>query len=90
MSKRRLPPIDDQPRTLYGPKVEGYTVASWCPTPDASGPPTAVALVIETEAFEIPAGTKYDIVLRLKTPQAADTLIQSVLRHKRQVWPDAP
>lgn len=59
-----------------------FTVGSWCPTVDGSGPATAVAIVIET----VSAG---HLVLRIKSPERVDELIQMLLRHKRDVWPDA-
>lgn len=86
---RRLPPMNDKPSgALFGPTVTGYTVASWCPTPDATGPATAVAIVMNTRLPVLDVDC--DIVLRLKSPQRVDEMIQSLLRHKRDVWPDSP
>lgn len=68
-----------------GPTVTGYTVASWCNSPDASTPSVAVAIVMSTTLSGVPC----DIVLRLKSPQRVDEMIQALLRHKRDVWPDA-
>lgn len=81
--KRRLPPSSAMRRGLKGPNVRSYTVGSWCQTPDGSGPATAVAISIELEGFDC------EMVLRLKTPEAVDTMIQSLLRHKRDVWPES-
>lgn len=81
MSKRRLPPMQQMGAPLVGPNVRGFTVGSWCPTQDGSGPATAVAISIETNLG--------DIVLRLKSPAAVDDMIQMLLRHKRDVWPEA-
>jgi hypothetical protein len=65
----------------------GYTVGDWCPTPDGSGPAKAVAVSIQIAMY--PGGPPMDFVMRLKTPEAVDTMIQALLRHKRSVWPDA-
>ena len=78
----RLNPPSKEPTPLIGVNVKGYAVGSWCPTPDGSGAPTAVAISIETESFG-------DIVLRMKSPRAVDEFIQALLRHKRDVWPNA-
>ena len=74
--------MQSNPRELRGVKLLGLNVCSWCPTTDGPAPPTAVALVIETEEFG-------DIVCRLKSPEIVDQVIQSFLRHKRDVWPEA-
>lgn len=79
----RLPPPEFGGEPLFGRTVKSFTVGSWCPTPDGSGQPEAVALTIELMTDE-------HIVMRLKTPKAVDQTIQMLLRHKRDVWPDAP
>lgn len=80
--KRRLPPASHIGKQLIGPTVTGFTVGSWCQSSDGSGTPIAVAVSMNTQFG--------DIVLRLKSPQAVDLMIQALLRHKRDVWPDAP
>lgn len=82
-NRRRLPPSTFGGEELKGPDIESFTIGSWCPTPDGSGPATAVAI-----SFRLKNGI--DFVLRLKSPQMVDTAIQGLLRHKRDVWPDAP
>lgn len=82
MTKRRIPPPFTMRQTLVGPDIKQFIVCSLCPSLDASGEPTAVGLVIQTESVG-------DLVLRLKTPRAVDELIQVLLRHKRDVWPEA-
>lgn len=77
-----LPPPGRDPRALMGPNIKSFTVGSWCPTPDGTGPATAVAIGIELTSG-------HDLVLRLKTPKAVDDMIQMLLRHKRDVWPEA-
>lgn len=82
MSKRRkLPPPERLGRALIGPTVRSFTVGSWCPSPDGSGQPEAVAISIATDLG--------DLVIRLKSPAMVDDTIQMLLRHKRDVWPDA-
>lgn len=83
MAKNRLPPSTRGGDELRGRTVKSVTVGSWCPTPDSSGPALAVALAIKLETNE-------DLVFRMKTPRAVDEIIQLLLRHKRDVWPDAP
>ena len=82
MAKKRLPPAEFCGKPLHGPNLKSYTVGSWCPTSDGSGPPTAVAITLAIEGMP-------DIVMRLKTPARVDEMIQMLLRHKRDVWPDA-
>lgn len=83
MAKHRIPPAEANPRPLRGPNLVSWSVGEWCPTPDGTGPATAVGLSLELE-------NGVDIVLRLKTPRAVDDLVQMLLRHKRGVWPEAP
>lgn len=86
MNRRRLLPTGG-PTALSGVAINSYTVGSWCPTPDGSGPAEAVALSLQVQWRR---DEEIDLVLRLKTPQAVDQMIQALLRHKRDVWPDAP
>lgn len=81
-TKRRLPPMEPGGTPLFGPNVKSFTVGSWCPTPDGSGPALAVGLSIELDNGN-------HIVFRLKTPERVDEFIQMLLRHKRDVWPNA-
>ena len=67
-------------KPLIGPKLEGYTIGSWCPTPDGTGQPTAVALSLQIQGFG-------DIVLRLKSPERVDKMVQQLLQYKQEVWP---
>jgi hypothetical protein len=82
-TSRRLPAPEFGGTALRGRNIKGWTIGSWCPTPDGSGPPQCVAMTIETETGE-------HLVMRIKTPAAVDETIQALLRHKRDVWPDAP
>lgn len=81
-NRRRLPPPGRDGKELRGRDVESFSIGSWCPTPDGSGAAVCVAITIRV------AGE--DLVCRLKSPQAVDLAIQGLLRHKRDVWPDAP
>lgn len=87
MSRRRLPPGNRVPTNLAGMnglEVEQYTVGSWCPTPDGSGPATQVHVHIKLKGFE------EIIVLRFKNPAAADVMIANLKRHRFDVWPGVP
>lgn len=88
MSKRkRLPPPQQMRRPLHGLRLIEYTVGSWCPTPDGSGPAEAVGLAL---TVRLNNDVQTQLVMRLKTPESVDRLIQSLLRHKRDVWPESP
>jgi hypothetical protein len=87
MSKHKrvqLPPMEDRPRPASegGPIVliESYTVAEWHPTPDGSGPPTALCVILDLGSVKA--------VWRFHTSQAVDTLIAALERHRDNVWPD--
>jgi subtilisin-like proprotein convertase family protein len=82
MAKRRLPPMTPGDRGLAGVNISGFTVGSWVPNQFSMGKAVAVALAIHTDSHG-------DLVLRLKTPKAVDDMIQMLLRHKRDVWPEA-
>lgn len=83
---RKLPPPNKRRVALEGMKIHSYTVGDWCPDQHAIEPPEAVALSLDIQFND---RIRCDVVMRLKTPQAVDTLIQSLLRHKRSVWPEA-
>ena len=72
------------PRQLIGAAIEDYCVGSWCPTPDGTGPATAVALELrlKTRSTEI-----VSVIMRLKTPQAVDQMIAALEKHRNDVWP---
>lgn len=80
---KRLPPRSTTPRQLVGVTLESYTIGSWCSSNDGSGTPEAVVLSLQMKEFS------GEIMLRLKTPSAVDTMIQALLRHKRDVWPES-
>jgi hypothetical protein len=79
-----LPTMEDRPRPASegGPFVgiEGYTVAEWHPTPDGSGPPTALCIILDLGSVQA--------VWRFKSSNAVDTLIAALERHRDNVWPD--
>lgn len=87
MARKRLPPPNKVRHALHGLAINHYAVGSWCPTPDGTGPATAVALTLTVVGLV--REHRVDLVMRLKNPAAVDTMIQSLLRHKRDVWPDA-
>lgn len=81
----KLPPPENDPRPLIGPNVRSFSVGSWCPTQDGSGKPECVAISVEVDL----AGKPVDLVIRIKSPMELDRIVQMLLRHKRDVWPDA-
>lgn len=86
MKPYKMPPPEPGGQQLIGPNVESFSVGSWCPTPDGTGKPTAVAIVVRTTTA---IGTAMDVVVRIKSPMELDRVVQMLLRHKRDVWPDA-
>jgi hypothetical protein len=86
-----MPPPEAAARPLIGPNVNSFTVGSWCPTPDGTGKPEAVAVSIEIDMIDMNGNPNpVDIVLRIKSPMELDRFVQMLLRHKREVWPEAP
>jgi hypothetical protein len=63
-----------------GLTIESYTVASWCPSPDGSGPATAVALILEVK--QLP----YSLVMRLKSGDAVNDMIRALEEHRDLVF----
>lgn len=61
--------------------VDGIRIASWCPTPDASGPPTQVHVVIDIDA-------ETSMVLRFKSPRGLSRFIKTLCDHGQEVWPE--
>jgi len=61
-------------------EARGVTVASWCPTPEPTVPPVAVALVLELDG-------RVDVGMLLRTPEAVEQLIAALRRHRLEVWP---
>jgi len=89
MSKRpyKLPPPEGPSGEIFGPPIESFSVGSWCPTPDGRGKPTAVCISVKAKLYrELPS---MDIVIRIKSPMELDRVVQMLLRHKRDVWPEA-
>jgi hypothetical protein len=64
--------------------IKSYGVASWCPTPDGSGPAEAVVLHLTIGTVE---GDDLEIGLRLKSARAVDEMIAALERHRNDVWP---
>lgn len=76
----RMPRTVPSNTQLLGPHVEdGVVVGQWCPTPDGSGPPVAVALI-----FNLPSHG--DIVMRLKSRRAVDEMIRQLEHHAAEVF----
>ncbi len=86
MSEPTLPPMDGTATPLAGRgvfRVTEYGVASWCPSPDGSGPAEAVVLHLKIDA----PGGPIELGLNLRTPEAVNTLVAMLLRHRDDVWP---
>ncbi len=59
---------------------EGFRVYSWCPNPD---PTKGKATQVHVH-FGQPPGTV--MVVRLKSPEAVDALIDALREHREDVW----
>jgi len=69
------------PRPLpVGVTIESYSIGAWCPTPDGSGPPEAVAIQLN-----IP-GLGFPLFMRLKSRRAVDEMIEVLAKHRDDVW----
>jgi len=62
----------------YHQMVGEYSVYSWCPTPDGTGPATQVHLHFHTDLGKI--------AVRLKSARACDELIKVLQEHREDVW----
>ncbi len=86
----KLPPANRVPQPLsdrdFVPVLE-YQVGSWCPTPDGSGPATAVALRLHGPVLNGGEAQTVTMHLRLKSARAVDELIAALERHRNDVWP---
>ena len=78
MTIGRTPPAKTE---MFGPMVDGLTVGEWCPTPDGSGKPEAVALVFNVREFG-------DLVMRLKSRRACNEIIDALTAHRDAVFPE--
>ena len=72
----RIPPNKAE---LFGPMVDGFIIAEWCPSPDGSGDPEAVAVVFNVRRLG-------DVVLRLKSKRAVDEMIEGLKKHRDSVF----
>ena len=59
--------------------VKGFHISEWHPLPDGEGRPTQVHLVVQ-------ATDDINFVLRLKSKEACDGLIETLRRHRNNVW----
>lgn len=82
--KRNLPPAVRIPSDAQGiARIEYYKVGSWSDRPAAeNAAPSAVMLEIK------PVGATA-MGMRFRSPAAVDELIEALLRHRADVWPDA-
>ena len=90
MSKRKkdwfethpLPESEFDGKPIYAPKIKSYGVASWCPTPDGSGKPEAVAIHVDLEEGNL------SFLVRLKSRGEVNRMVAMLLRHADDVWPE--
>jgi hypothetical protein len=82
--RRQAPPSSRVPVNMAGVaffEIESLHVGSWCPLPDGKGEATQVHLHINV------AGIPHPLVMRFKGPGTLDQFIDSLERHRADVWP---
>ena len=83
-----LPPVDRIPESnVSGIAVTGIYVVEWHDTPEPTGRPVAVALLLSMPSV-LPEGGR--AVMRLKSAAVTDELVAALIRHRNGVWPDVP
>lgn len=84
-----IPPMESAPGPVGDVPLisEGYSVLEWHPTPDGSGPATAVIFAHHCALLGDPP-LKIDVLTRLKSPGELDRLIAVLERHRLSVWPE--
>lgn len=78
------PPASRIPENVTGQgyyEIEELHVNSWNPLPDGKGPSTQVHVSVVVK--QLP----YPLVMRFKGPNTLGTLIESLERHRNDVWP---
>ncbi len=86
-AREALPLADEKPEPLADRpmlRIAEYGVASWCPTPDGSGPAEAVVFHFQVAG---PDDEVVELAMRLKSPRAVNELIAALERHRDDVWP---
>jgi hypothetical protein len=68
--------------TMFLP-CHGYIVSTWTPEADGRGTPEAVVLRVPVE---LPGLPEFEVMVRLKSADAVDTLIASLMCHRNAVW----
>lgn len=82
-------PLSEAPRPIV--ETLEYGVKEWHPTLDGSGPAEQIHLYQSVNLTLPGHGTvEADIIMRMKSPRAADEVIAMLLRHRHSVWPDTP
>lgn len=76
-----LPDAQPMGKPIFAPLTLGYDVGAWCPTPDGSGKPEAVAMSIHVDGG-------LEVLLRLKSRAEVNRLVAVLLRHADDVWPE--
>lgn len=64
--------------------VEDIEIGQWCRDSLAELPPEQVHLTMNVRGIKAP------LVVRFKGPDTLGALIEQLIQHRREVWPDAP
>lgn len=74
------------PRSLAGVfQIEEYTIGQWCPSPDGSGKPEAIAISFKIKSPD--GDDTCEIFFRLKSRRAVNVFIEIMEKHRDEVWP---
>ena len=76
-----LPDAAFSGKAVLAPRIKGYGVASWCPTPDGSGKPVAVAFHVDLEDGA-------SVMIRMKSAGEVQRVVAALIRHMNDVWPE--
>jgi hypothetical protein len=62
---------------------KGWEIVEWHPLPDAQGDPTQVHIIITPGEGPL---DEFKFILRLKSKDACDGMIEALQRHRNNVW----
>lgn len=80
MARKKYPPMGDGEMLVDPIHIVDYSIGTW--SKGLGDQPSAVGVKFELD-------TGQSLLMKLNTPLAVDELIQMLLRHKRDAWPDA-
>lgn len=64
-------------------EVDSITIANWCPSPDGTGRPQQVHVLLDICGLE-----EVSIAIRFKSRRGLDNFVADLLSHANDVWPE--